>query len=530
MSLLKTLLNGINLFPIPHKKERKNYWEKEVGQGGIFAEYIAHEPTIIPYIVTGKYRRFKPVWANEKYAPPCAYICPTHIPTHKRTALIRLGKLKEALEMVLEYSPLPATVCGMICPNLCMQACTRGKIDSPISVKEFGKASALLPPPKKADPTGHKIAVIGAGPAGMSVAWQLSLKGHSVTVFEATDKIGGKIELCIPEHRLDKRILHMEIERFKEVVNDIRLNTPVTKKLFEKICKEYEFVVIAVGAHKPRKIPFPGSEHTVSAYEFLRAINEGKSFDLKDKKVVVIGAGNVGMDASVEAYLCGASKVTAIDIQKPAAFGAELEQAKQKGVEILWPKFTEKYVPEEKKIYFKDGTSLDADFVIMAIGDMPNLDFVPPQIHTERGWVIINEFFQTSNPKVFAIGDVTGLGLVTHAIGHGRILAQYLHGELMHAPVTRDLRARIPYERIKIDYYERCRAVSSLEQEAERCLSCGSCRDCHMCEMTCYWGAISRIEKPDGRYEYVVDENKCIACGFCAGICPCGVWEMVENI
>jgi NADPH-dependent glutamate synthase beta subunit-like oxidoreductase/glutamate synthase domain-containing protein 3/ferredoxin len=517
-------------FKISMDEFRKNYWEKEVGQGGIFAEYIAHEPTIIPYIVTGKYRRFKPVWANEKYAPPCAYSCPTHIPTHKRTALIRLGKVKEALEMVLEYSPLPATVCGMICPNLCMQACTRGKIDSPISVKEFGKASALLPPPKKADPTGHKIAVIGAGPAGMSVAWQLSLKGHSVTVFEATDKIGGKIELCIPEHRLDKRILHMEIERFKEVVNDIRLNTPVTKKLFEKICKEYEFVVIAVGAHKPRKIPFPGSEHTVSAYEFLRAINEGKSFDLKDKKVVVIGAGNVGMDASVEAYLCGASKVTAIDIQKPAAFGAELEQAQQKGVEILWPKFTEKYVPEEKKIYFKDGTSLDADFVIMAIGDMPNLDFVPPQIHTERGWVIINEFFQTSNPKVFAIGDVTGLGLVTHAIGHGRILAQYLHGELMHAPVTRDLRARIPYERIKIDYYERCRAVSSLEQEAERCLSCGSCRDCHMCEMTCYWGAISRIEKPDGRYEYVVDENKCIACGFCAEICPCGVWEMVENI
>jgi ferredoxin len=100
----------------------------------------------------------------------------------------------------------------------------------------------------------------------------------------------------------------------------------------------------------------------------------------------------------------------------------------------------------------------------------------------------------------------------------------------MHAPVTRDLRQRIPYEKIKIDYYERGRAIFSLKQEAERCLSCGSCRDCHMCEMTRYWGAISRVEKPDGKYEYVVDENKCIACGFCAGVCPCGVWEMAENI
>ncbi len=411
-----------------------------------------------------------------------------------------------------------------------MQACTRGIIDMPISVKDLGKATLELPPPKKAKPTGHKVAVVGCGPAGMSVAWHLSLKGHSVTIYEATDTIGGKIELCIPEHRLNKEILRKEIERFKEVVPNINFNTKVTKELFEKIYNENEFVIIAVGAHKTRKIPFPGSEYTISAYEFMREINRGKKFDLKDKRVVIIGAGNVGMDAGVEAFLCGAASVTAIDIQKPAAFGAELQYAKQKGVEIIWPKITEKYVREEKKIYFKDGTTLDADFVILALGDMPDLDFIPPYIHTERGWVVINDFFQTSNQKVFAIGDVTGLGLVTHAIGHGKLLAEYLHAELMHAPITRDLRPRIPYEKVKIDYYERCRAISSLEQEAERCLSCGSCRDCHMCEMTCYWGAISRVEKPDGRYEYVVDDKKCIACGFCAGICPCGVWEMVENV
>lgn len=176
-------------FKISIEDLRKNYWKEEVGKGGIFVEYIDHEMTTIPYIVRGEFCRYKPVWANEKYLPPCTYSCPTSIPIHKRTALIRLGKIKEALELVLDYSPLPATVCGMICPNLCMQACTRGMIDMPISVKKLGKASAELTPPKKAKPTGHKIAVIGAGPAGMSVAWLLTLKGHSVTIYEATNAI-----------------------------------------------------------------------------------------------------------------------------------------------------------------------------------------------------------------------------------------------------------------------------------------------------------------------------------------------------
>jgi hypothetical protein len=117
-------------FKISTSDFRKTVWEKGVGQGGIFAPYMDHDLTILPYITTGKERRNKPVWANEKYLPPCAYTCPTHIPSHKRATLIRQGKLHEALEMVLQYSPLPATVCGQICPNLCMQSCTRGRLTS----------------------------------------------------------------------------------------------------------------------------------------------------------------------------------------------------------------------------------------------------------------------------------------------------------------------------------------------------------------------------------------------------------------
>ncbi|MBM4128985.1 MAG: 4Fe-4S ferredoxin, partial [Nitrospira sp.] len=509
---------------------RKDTWEKEVGQGGIFAPYINHEQTILPYLTTGKDRRNKPVWANEKYLPPCAYNCPTHIPSHKRASLIRQGKLQEALELVLQYSPLPATVCGQICSNLCMQSCTRGQLDKPLSIDKFGSLALNLPAPKRAEPTGHTIAVIGGGPSGLSAAWQLGLKGHTVNLYEAADKLGGKLELCIPRERLPQEILQKELSRFGEIGVHVYLNAQIDQKRFEEIYKDHEIVVVACGAHKPRIFPFPGSEDVISAYDFLRGINKGDMPDLNGKKVVIIGAGNVGMDVASQAYNCGAESVIAVDIQKPAAFGKEMETALAKGTQILWPKFTDRYDRDEKKLYFKDGSSLDADVIIMSVGDVPILDFLTPGIHTERGWIAVNEIGQTSDVKVFAIGDATRLGLVTHAIGQGRITAETIHYQLMHAPRWPEIKQVIPYERIRTEYYEVCQDDFTPEKEANKCMSCATCRDCHICETTCYWGAINRIEHEDGSYEYVVDDDKCIGCGFCAGICPCGVWEMVENI
>lgn len=517
-------------FKTPVSDFRKDMWEKEVGEGGIFAEYLNHELTLLPYITTGKERRNRPVWSNEKYAPPCAYACPTQIPTHKRTALIRQGRLNEALELVLKYSPLPATVCGEICPNLCMQSCTRAHVDKPLEIDMLGTLALDLPAPEKEPPTGHSIAVIGGGPAGMSAAWQLALKGHTVHLYEAEDRLGGKIELCIPRERLSHSILEKEVARFIELGVNLHLGSRVDREKFDEIYRNNEVVVVAVGAHEPRKISFPGSEHVVSAYDFLKEINLGKRPDLKGKKVVVIGAGNVGMDVASEAYNNGAGSVVAVDIQKPAAFGVEMEIAKAKGTRILWPRFTERFDRNGGKIYFKDGSSLDADIVVMSIGDYPRLDFLPPSIHAEKGWITVNQEYQTSDVKVYAIGDVTGLGLVTHAIGQGRLTAESIHYALMHAPRQPEVKQAIPYERIKKEYYDVCRGdFVSPEVSANRCMSCATCRDCRMCETTCYWGAISRVEHEDGSYEYVVDDDLCIGCGFCAGICPCGVWEMVEN-
>ena len=517
-------------FKMPISEFRSDKWEREIGQGGLFIDYLDHETSLLPYITTGKDRRNRPVWANMKYDPPCAYSCPTHIPSHKRATLIRQGKVEEALKLVLEYSPLPATVCGQICPNLCMQSCTRGHFDKPLSIDKLGSLALNLPAPPKEPPTGHRIAVIGGGPAGMSAAWQLGLKGHTVDLYEASDKLGGKIELCIPRDRLPHEILEKELSRFSEIGVNVFLNSKVNAERFSSIYNEHDIVIVACGAHKPRTIPFSGSEHAVSAYDFLRAVNKGDIFDLRDKKVVIIGAGNVGMDAALQSYNCGAESVIAVDIQKPAAFGKEMEMARARGTQVVWPKFTDRYDVKNKKIYFKDGSNLDADFVIISIGDLPETNFLPPTVHTDRGWIVVDESGQTSDVKVFAVGDATSLGLVTHAIGNGRIAAETIHYRLMHAPRFPEKRQVIPYERIKTVYYEACQTSFSPENEANKCLSCATCRDCRMCEATCYHSAISRVEHQDGSYEYVVDDEKCIGCGFCAGICPCGVWEMEENI
>ncbi|MHB8967047.1 MAG: FAD-dependent oxidoreductase [Thermoleophilia bacterium] len=513
---------------------RVNVWDAEVGEGGIYGEYLDHDLTILPYITTGVERRFRPSWNNDKYLPPCAHACPSRIPSHKRTSLIRQGKLTEALELVLEYSPFPATVCGQVCPNLCMDACTRGMyIDQPLDIQQLGRLSLELPAPAKDKATGRKVAVIGGGPGGMSAAWQLALKGHEVELYEATDRLGGKIEWCIPRSRLPQEVLTRELERFQELGVKVHLKAKVDRKLFSRIYGGNDMVIVASGAHEARMIRFPGWEDVIPGIEFLKQINfeMEPEFDLKGKRVVVIGAGNVGMDIACEAYDLGAQSVTAVDIQPPASFGKEQELARERGTEILWPRVTKSFDKKKKKLLFEDGTSIDADEVIISIGEVPVLDFLPASVNTERGYMTVDENGQSTDAKVYGVGDATKPGLITDAIGQGRTTAERVHAMMMEADIVPELKQVIPYERIQAAYFESEPLDEySAAADANRCMSCGLCRDCGMCEVTCYYDAISRVELEDGSFEYVVNADLCIGCGFCAGTCPSGVWEMEANV
>ncbi len=516
--------------PQPKKSMRSfrlEAWEKELGQGGLVGDLVKIDPEPIPLIATGIYRRFVPVWENKKYLPPCQASCPTGMPVHQRWQLIRDGQLDEGIDLALRYSPFPATVCGYLCPNLCMDACTRQKQKMPpVDVRSLGKASVDAKLPELPPLGDKKIAIVGGGPAGISAAWQLRLRGYMPVVFDKEETLGGKMSSVIPLTRLPKDVLERELERVRRVIPHISLKKDITKKDIESLKKEYDFVILAIGAQKPRILPVAGNERMIPALEFLRKSRQNAVN--ASEKVVIIGAGNVGCDAATEAYRCGARDITLIDIQEPLSFGKEREAAEAIGAKFRWPCFTKEVT--EEGVVLSTGELIPADMVIVSVGDMPDESIIPDGVEMERGFIKVNGFYETSDPKIFAIGDVVRLGLLTDAIGAGRIAAIAIDALISGKKPVIEKKEPIPYERVKLEYLDpRKLHFDSLEDCAHNCASCGTCRDCGICITICPQAAISRVEKEGGEFELVVDDDRCIGCGFCACVCPCGVWNLIEN-
>ena len=508
-------------------KYRKEVWEGELGTGGVIGDLSSLDRSPIGLIPTGDLRRFIPVWANEKYLPPCQAACPSGIPVQKRWELIRQGKVDEAVDLALQYTPFPATVCGYLCPNLCMQNCTRHLVSlQAVDVTLLGKASLSAKEPARLPETGKKVAVIGGGASGLSVAWQLWLKGHQTVIMEGKKQLGGKITDSIPKNRIPNNVVEYEISRLAKNIHQVHLGKPLTKDRFLKLRNENDYIVIAAGAAKPRKLNIPGMEKTLTALEFLQ---QSKLDCAKvGEKVIVIGAGNVGCDAATEAFRLGAKSVTLIDVQKPASFGVERKHAEAAGAKFLWPRFTKTVT--DKGVELADGDLLPAETVIVAVGDMPDLSFLPEGIATERGFIVVDENYATSDAQVYAIGDAVRPGLLTDAIGAGRIAARTIDDLLRGAAQTYDKLPVINYERVKLQYFDpRISEFADTSYCATNCASCGACRDCGMCVEICSQKAISRLQTPAGGFEYIVDSERCIGCGFCVGACPTGVWEIVEN-
>ncbi len=502
--------------------------------GGIFGDVVSDDyAEVAGFVNTGDGRLKIPHWQDKAYAAPCQAACPTGIPTQDRIRLLREGKTKEALELVLNYSPFPASVCGQVCPNLCMDVCSRRSLDQPVAMQELGRLSLNAESPELRPATGKTVAIIGGGPAGLSAAWQLGLRGHSVTLYEGDEEVGGKLRQAIPTDRLPREVLDTEIRRIKQIGVCIETNRKILAEDFENLRGNFDALVVASGAHNPVVIPFPGHERLVKGLEFLKEVNAGKNPRV-GRKVVVIGAGNAGMDVAIGAYAMGAEQVTAIDVQRPAAYQKEIDHFQALGGTIQWPVFTEKISAEG--LHTKSGALIEADMVIISIGERPDLSYVPREWLTDRGMMDVDDCWQSKQAKgIFALGDTIQPGLLTHAIGSGLEVSDYIDDYLNGLElVPRKKPEMIPQWKLSKEVFKpRKRAsfqIIDACEEVHRCISCGTCRDCSMCLETCPEGAIARQEKLDGSYEYISDEQYCIGCGLCAGICPCGVWAMEKVI
>ena len=502
---------------------RKNSWVK----GGIFKDVALDDFEVLNTVNRGLYRLRVPSWDNEKFSAPCQFHCPTGIPTQQRLALLRQGKIEEALKLVLKYTPFPGSVCGTLCPNPCMEGCTRSTIDEAIKIGALGLESAYveIEPPKIL--TGKKIGIIGGGVAGLSAAWQLALRGHSVKVYDDAAQIGGKLAQVIPHSRISQDLIQAELNRIKNLGVEFVTNCKVDAEKFKEICESSDAVLVATGGHKARYFNWEGAEKLTFGIEFLKAINRGEKPPV-GKNVVVIGGGNSGMDVATSAYEQGAEKVIVVDVVKPAAFAKEIKRLENFGGQIIYPFMTKKITDEG--IYADDGRFIQADQVIVSIGEAPILDYLP-EVKKFRDW-LVPDAERKILPKVFAAGDVIKPGRLTDAIGDARLTAfmidKFLRGEKITPLPQKKI---VPPENLSKKFFEKCHhcEVPDPMHEHLRCVSCGKCRDCKICLNSCPEKAITRIEHDDGTWKYISDESKCIGCGICAGVCPCGVWNIRDN-
>ncbi len=447
--------------------------------------------------------------------PPCEAACPSGIPTPVFLNLIKEGKVREAQEFMDEYTPFRMSVCGGVCPALCMQSCSRNALDGPVEIQRLARDyyPDFNPAPPK-EMRKEKVAVIGAGPAGLSAAWQLARRGFDVHVYDRMKDPGGKVKNAIPRERLPGEALERDIARIHSLPITFHMDSTIDAGMFSKIQSESDALLVAAGAGKTKRINYPGGERIGSGLDFLMSINGGNAPDLSGQSVAVIGAGNVGMDIACEAWRLGAAEVTALDIQKPLAFGKELELATKLGTKLLWPRMIDHL--DETTIYFSDGSMLKADRVYFSIGEAPEASFLPESVYRdERGYVATAEdSFQTTNRTIFVCGDIRSPGLITDAVGQGRLaameMAAMLDGKEFVFPRT------VPVEKKRIQTV----CFEAEKNEPDRCMSCGTCILCDTCIDHCPQGALSR----NGAL-FTVDPERCTMCYTCVSVCPRGAMQ-----
>ncbi|MBQ0014437.1 MAG: FAD-dependent oxidoreductase [Oscillospiraceae bacterium] len=534
--------------------------QKLCRKDGTDVEYPKHE---LPYVNepwgedkwTHNYRDVNRIPTYDTGTAPCKTACPAHISIQGYIDMAKNGRYDEALELIKLDNPLPA-ICGHICNRRCEDACTRGTIDDPVAIDEIKKFVAMrdlnketryvpekiIPSLNKDFYADTKIAIIGAGPAGLSCAYYLALKGYKPTVFEKNDRPGGMLTYGVPSFKLEKNVIEAEVDIIKELGVEFKYGVEVGKDVTLDALRAdgYKAFYVAIGCQGGRKAGVAGedAEGVYTAVEFLRETAATEKFALGGGNVVVIGGGNVAIDAARSAVRCGNGAVSMYCLEsrdEMPALDEEIADAESDGITInnSWgPKEILTENGKVKAVVFKKCTSVfdggkfapkydendtitvECTDVIVSIGQVTEWGGIPECRKASK----LTYQSETAD-DIFVGGDVyTGPKFAIDAIAAGREGAISIHRFVQPnctLTIGRDRRNFVELNKadIKVDSYDtqaRNKAnrknldknsfrdymetftEDQVKAETERCLKCG---------------------------RSVVDENKCLGCGLCTTKC-----------
>ena len=495
---------------------------------------------------------------------PCKAVCPAHIPVQGYIKLASMGRYTEALELIKKENPFPA-VCGRICNKACEQACTRGIVDASVAIDDIKKfiadkdldASTRFVPKmlnQIGRPYTEKIAVIGAGPAGLSCAYYLAVKGYPVTVFEKEDKLGGMLTLGIPGFRLDRAVVNAEIDILRELGVEFKTGVEVGKdvSLPQLRAEGYKAFYLGIGASRGAKLGVPGEElaGVFTGIDFLRDVNLEKPVSI-GKRVAVVGGGNVAIDVARTALRLGAEDVTIVyrrsRDEMPAA-ADEIAEAEEEGVRFMYLAAPVEVLGSGKvsgmKVEVMElgeadakgrrkpvGTgkfeTLELDAVISAIGQKIDLGGISAGTGIQlssKGAVMVDELcYQTGEPDVFAGGDVvTGPKFAIDAIAAGKeasiSIHRYVHpGQTQH--LGRDHRDYKPLDAKTVAV-----SIGSFDTAPRQKAACGSAEEARRTFKDLRGDLTEEQIKKEvkrclGCGCAVIDEDLCVGCGICTTKC-----------
>ncbi|MCK5541404.1 MAG: FAD-dependent oxidoreductase [Desulfobacterales bacterium] len=496
----------------------------------------------------------------EKYdRAPCTETCPAGTNVQGYVALVKVGKYQEAVKLIMEKIPLPGTL-GRVCPAPCEKACRRAEVDTPIAIRELKRFAAdhvdftTLDLPE-IEEREEKIAIVGSGPAGLSAAYYLRLKGYKITIFEALDELGGMLKVGIPDYRLPADVLTREIDYIIRHGIKVKKGACFGKDFNIQDLKKQGFkaIFLGIGAHNSIQMQIPGEKNTkgiIDAVTFLRDVNLG-SREKPGNKIIVIGGGNVAIDAARTAKRLGAQKVTIVyrrTEQEMPAYKEEIKGALEEKIDISYLTAPVQIISENQKVSGFECMKTElgpadasgrrrpvpiensefiipCDTIIPAIGQSIDTSWSKGEpdfaLNPNNTFDVNSDTFQTSIPDVFAAGDaVTGPATVVEAIaaGHKAVdsIHRYISGEELvqtreekivqevkkdgWKPIPESTKAipRVsarhldPVKRdVTFDEVDSNFSEEDAKLEASRCIDCGGCCECKLCVSACEAKAIN---------------------------------------